>query len=86
MADWNDNEFDTNHTAQRILADAVKNAAPSYSKGTTRNKMLNNMAKYAASNPHEAIAEAYTDCRANGKKAKPISIELVKICDQLYSE
>lgn len=74
---WNNKSY-----ANQVINDAWKSVKSQFknSDGTQmkKNDIIKSLSGYAATNPHETIAEAVSDYAANGNKAHPLSKEIWK--------
>ena len=77
--DWN-NDITATKIVNQACDDIVKT---SYGKGKSIKELREAQSLYGASNPSEAVAEAFADIYANKGKANPLSIRIVEIIDDM---
>lgn len=82
VLDWNDQD-----TAKRIVSQACKEVKKTpYGKGKRNAELRRAQSGYGASLDAEAIAEAYADEYANGTSANPLSLKIIEIIDNLFTQ
>lgn len=74
--------FGRYNTAERIVSEAYKRLNTSKSLFETRK----DISIYALDNMHETVAEAFADYRANGKRAKPLSVAIYSVLKEEMSK
>lgn len=82
VLDWNDQT-----TAKKIVSDACKKTKKTeFGKGKKNVELRNLQSKYGATDPGEAIAEAFADLYANENNANPLSKAIVDEINLLFDE
>lgn len=82
VLDWNDQT-----TAKEIVSEACKKTKKTeFGKGKKNAELRNSQSKYGATNPSEAIAEAFADLYANESNANQLSKAIVDETNKLFDE
>ena len=72
--------------ASKIVSEAGKRVkATEYGKGKKIGELVESISQYATKTRSETMAEAFCDVYANGNDAQPMSLEIVRVTDEMYN-
>ncbi len=72
--------------ASKIVSEAGKRVkGTEYGKGKKIGELIESISGYATNTRSEAMAEAFADVYINGNNAQPMSLEIVRVTDEMYN-